>query len=382
MRQEEIMLHARTPHAQGPVIDTLDVLVIGGGQAGLAIGYHLAQRGARFLIVDAGATVGATWRGRWDSLRLFTPAQYDSLPGLPFPAPADTYPGKDDVAAYLESYVETFNLPVRLATPVTKLERRDGIYLATTGDEVIRARQVVLATGPFQTPFVPAVADGLDPQVVQLHSTAYRNPDALPTGRVLVVGGGNTGAQIAQELAKTRQVELAIGRKLPTFPQRFLGRDLWWWLTLLGIDRVTVDSRLGQRISQRDQLIGTRLRDLVRRDGVALRPRVTGTSGRTVTFADGGAAEVDAVVWATGFTTDHSWIDVPAAKDEQGRIIHERGVSPSPGLYLLGMSWQHTRTSALLGWVGEDAAYLAGRIGDAADTTTAPAAPTPTVTAA
>jgi putative flavoprotein involved in K+ transport len=338
------------------------VLVIGGGQAGLAMGYHLAQRGLHFQIVDAGAEIGSAWRSRWDSLRAFTPAQYDNLPGLAFPATPDTYPGKDDIADYLQAYAAHFQLPVRPGTMVTSLTQSNGFYVARTKAEAWEARQVVVATGPFQVPFIPPIAKELDPGLRQLHSADYRNPATMPPGRVLVAGAANSGCQIAEELAATHTVELAAGQRMPALPQRPLGRDVWWWASMLGLDRVTVGSRLGRRLAGRDQVIGPGPRQLARRHGVRIRPRATGAAGRTVRFADGSAAEFDAVVWATGFTTHHSWIDVPGVKDERGRIRHQRGVTPSPGLYVLGLTWQHTRTSALLGWVRNDAAFLAERI--------------------
>ena len=350
-----------------PATPALDVLVIGGGQAGRAMGYHLAHRGLHFQIVDAGAEVGAAWRSRWDSLRAFTPAQYDSLPGLAFPAAPDTYPGKDDVAGYLQAYAAHFGLPVRPNTMVTSLTRSNGIYVARTRAGAWQARQVVVATGPFQVPFIPPIATELDAGVRQLHSVEYRNPATMPPGRVLVVGAANSGCQIAEELAATHRVELAAGHRLPAIPQRPLGRDVWWWASMLGLDRVTAGSRLGQRLAGRDQVIGGGPRQLARHHGVRIRPRATGAAGRTVRFADGAAAEFDAVIWATGFTTDYSWIDVPGVQDEQGRILHQRGVTPAPGLYLLGLTWQHTRTSALLGWVRNDADFLAERIAARAD---------------
>jgi putative flavoprotein involved in K+ transport len=345
-----------------PAPTPLDVLVIGGGQAGLALGHQLAQRGLSFLIVDAGAQIGSAWRSRWDSLALFTPAQYDNLPGLPFPAAADTYPGKDDVATYLQNYAAAFDLPTRLNTTVTSVRKTERGYVAKAAEEMVEARQVVIATGPFHVPFTPAAAAQLDADVHQVHSTHYRNPKDIPPGTVLVVGAANTGCQIAEELSATHSVELSTGQRIPTIPQRPLGRDVWWWASRARLDKVTVQSKLGRRLSGRDQRIGTSPRRLARDHGVQIRPRVTAATGRTVTFADGAASEFDTVIWATGYSTDHSWIDVPAAKDESGRISHTQGVTPSPGLYTLGLSWQHTRGSALLGWVGADAAHLAEQI--------------------
>jgi putative flavoprotein involved in K+ transport len=342
--------------------DVLDVLVIGGGQAGLVMGNHLAERGQRFLILDAGPEIGHAWRSRWDSLRLFTPAQFDNLPGMPFPAAKDTYPGKDDVADFLQAYAARFQLPVQLNTTVESLTSNDDGYVVTTGRGIVPARQVVVATGPFHTPLIPPIANDLGPEVNQIHSVEYRRPQDLAAGRVLVVGAANSGCQIALELSATHTVELAAGQRIPTIPQRPLGRDVWWWASGLGLDRVTVGSRLGNRLAGRDQVIGSGPRQLAKRHGIRIRPRVTTATGRTVTFADGAAAEFDIVVWATGFTTDYSWIDVPGVQDERGRIPHNRGVTSSPGLYMLGLTWQHTRTSALLGWVGSDASYLADRI--------------------
>jgi putative flavoprotein involved in K+ transport len=312
--------------------------------------------------VDAGAQVGQTWQSRWDSLQLFTSGRYDNLPGLPFPAAPGTYPGRDDVARYLQAYAAKYSLPVRLNTSVTSLTRGDDTYVAKAGGEVLEARQVVVATGPFQVPFIPAIADALDPGVHQIHSAHYRRPETLPAGKVLVVGAANSGCQIAQELSATHSVELSAGQRLPAIPQRPLGRDIWAWATALRLDQVTADSRLGRRLAGRDQVIGAGPRQLARRHGIRIRPRAAGAAGRTVTFADGSAADFDAVVWATGFRADHTWIDIPDVTDERGRIRHQRGVTPSPGLYMLGLTWQHTRGSALLGWVGRDAAFLAGQI--------------------
>jgi putative flavoprotein involved in K+ transport len=339
----------------------LDVVVVGGSQAGLAMAWHLTQRGLRFVVLEAGPELGHIWRSRWDSLKLFTPAQYDSLPGMAFPAPADTYPTKDPVADYLQAYAAAFELPIRLNARVTDLRRVDDDFEVRTADATYRARQVAVATGPFQVPFVPPPAAKLDASVTQVHSAGYRNPQALPEGPVLVVGGGNSGFQIAEELAATRTVDLSIATRYPMLPQRLAGRDLFWWLTHLGVMRVSVDSRLGRRASQREFIIGTNRRRLARA-GVRFRPRLVDAEGRMVRFADHSLLEdVGVVVWATGYRSDFGWIHIPGLVRE-GHVVHQRGVTEVPGLYFLGLSWQHTRGSALLGFVNDDAASLADRI--------------------
>jgi putative flavoprotein involved in K+ transport len=348
-----------TPEPAGDRL--LDVVVVGGGQAGLAMAWHLTQQGRRFVVLEAAPELGQTWRSRWDSLRLFTPAQYDALPGMAFPAPADTYPTKEPVADYLRDYAKAFDLPVRVNARATSLTHSDEGFEVQAGDQTYRARQVVVATGPFQVPFVPPQARGLDPSVTQLHSADYRNPQALPEEPALVVGGGNSGFQIAEELAATRQVDLSIATTYPMLPQRLGGRDLFWWLTRLGLLRVTVTSRPGRRMSRRDFVIGTNRRRL-ERAGVRFRPRLVDAEGRTVRFADHALLEdVGVVVWATGYRPDYGWIKVPGVVRE-GHVVHRRGVTQVPGLYFLGLSWQHTRGSALLGFVNDDATFLADRI--------------------
>ncbi len=340
---------------------SLDVIVIGGSQAGLAIGYHLARSGATFAILDAGADIGHAWRSRWDSLKLFTPTQYSGLPGMAFPAPKDTYPLKDDVGSYLMSYASRFDLPVKLDAKVTSLTQTGDKYLARTADDAFSADQVVVATGPFQTPFVPPLVDDPDHEIFQVHSASYRNPDQLPDGEVLVVGGGNSGFQIAEELSATRRVSLAVGQRVPALPQRFLGKDLFWWLSGVGFMRLSTDSRLGRKAATRDVLIGSSSKK-IRRSGVVLRSRLTKLAGRRAFFDDGSEHDVDAIVWATGYRPDFSWIEIPAVTGPDGGIVHSRGVTGAPGLFFLGLPWQHTRGSALIGFVREDAAFIARQL--------------------
>ena len=338
-----------------------EVVVIGGGQAGLAIGYFLAQRGRDFTILEAAAEPAAAWRERWDSLKLFTPVRYSGLPGLPFPGDPDSYPGRDDVVGYLTDYARHFELPVELASRVRSLRGTGGGYLVELDDRAYEADQVVVATGPFQVPFTPPIAERLGREVQQLHSTRYRAPRDIPAGPVLVVGGGNTGFQIAEELSASHEVHLSIGSRQKPLPQRILGRDLFRYLDATGLIRKSTASRIGRRLEGRELLIGSRPRTLRRRHGVTLHGRAVDARGGTLTFEDGQTLEPGAVIWATGFRADHSWIDAPVFGDD-GRLVHERGVTGSPGLYFLGLSWQHTRGSALIGFVKDDAEFIAQQI--------------------
>lgn len=350
-------MHART--------ERFDVVVIGAGQAGLAAGYWLAQQDIDFVILDANARVGDSWRKRWDSLRLFTPARYSSLPGLSFPGDPYHLPTRDEIADYLEWYARVFDLPLRHNVRITRLERGVGRYEILTADgSRFQADNVIVATGPFQTPRIPDVAQELDPAIVQLHSSAYVNPAQLPEGDALVVGAANSGAQIALELAQSRRTLLA-GRAVGSLPRRILGRDLfdWLWPTLM---RPGADSRLGARIradvlSSTDKLIGFSERDL-ERGGVVRVPRITGNRDGQPLFADGSTANVKSIVWATGFRPDFRWIDLPVFELD-GFPRHERGVvREAPGLYFVGLRFQYRLNSSLVGGVGADAQYVAQSI--------------------
>src|SRR3954447_14998007 len=352
-----------------------EVVVVGGGQAGLAIGYFLAMQGRDFTILEAAGEPAAAWRQRWDSLTLFTSARYDALPGLAFPGDQDRYPTRDEVAEYLTGYARRFELPIELGSAVRAVRENSGSFLVELDDRTYRADQVVVATGPFQIPHVPPIAGDLGPEVVQMHSTAYRSPQQIPNGPVLVVGGGNTGYQIAEELSQSHKAHLSIGSRQTPLPQHILGRDLFWYLDKTGLIRKTVASRIGRRMqAKEDTLIGSTPRGL-RRRGVELHGRAVDAAGATLGFGDGTKLDVRSVIWATGFRTDNSWIAVPAF-DERGRVVHERGVTNSPGLYFLGLQWQHARGSALLGFVKDDAQYLARRIGNFTKSPSHPRSPT------
>ena len=278
--------------------------------------------------------------------------------------------------AYLDQYAATFDLPIEFNSAVRSLTQENGAFRLEVDGRQIVADQVVVATGPFQRPRVPPAADQLAAEVFQTHSADYRRPSDVPDGRVLVVGGGNTGFQIAKELSATHAVQLAIGSRQTPLPQKLLGRDIFWWLTKLRLLDKTVDSRLGRRLRDRDTLIGSSPRELKRRYAVTLRPRVVAASGRTVTFADGSEQEFDAVIWATGYRPDYAWITAPVL-DADGRLESPPRGHPVPGLYFLGLAWQHTRGSALLGWVKADAEFIATKIDTAAPAPAAAASPAP-----
>jgi putative flavoprotein involved in K+ transport len=339
---------------------TLDVLVIGAGQAGLALGYHLKQSGQRFLIVDTHERVGDSWRTRFDSLVLFTPRSYSALPGLPVPGDPDTYPTKDEIAEYLESYARHFDLPIDLGTTIERLEQVDGAFKSTgPNGTTICSRAVVLATGAFQEPAVPPIGEQFAAGVMQLTPASYRNPDQNPAGTVLVVGDGATGRQIARELSANHQVFLSAGRPRKVSPNRILGKNIFWWMDKLGLSRKSRTSAIGRRLMQADPFPGKELElKKLRAKGITVVGRLTEASGRTATFANGQTATIDAVIWATGYRDRTEWVEIPAVKDVRGAFIEQRGVSPVPGLSFIGRSWQWTRGSALLTGVGDDAHYV------------------------
>ncbi|MCA9530006.1 MAG: NAD(P)-binding domain-containing protein [Myxococcales bacterium] len=347
-----------------------DVLVIGAGQAGLAVGYHLARLGLRFVLVDANERVGDPWRRRWDSLRLFTPARYDALPGLPFPAHPDTFPTKDAMADYLEGYASRFELPVHTGVRVQRLAHRDRGYVAETSRGTIQADQVVVAMANYQRPWAPAFAADLDRRIVQLHSAGYRSPRQLQDGPVLIVGAGNSGAELAAEIGRDHPVWMS-GRhpgELPFKVTGLVGRLLLTRLVLRVLFHrvLTTDRWLGRKmrpkiVGQAGPLIRIKSKDLTRLE-VRRVPRTTGVRDGRPQLEDGRVLDVANVLWCTGFHPGFSWIDLPIF-DHHGEPRHASGLVPeAPGLYFVGLHFLHAMSSSMIHGVGRDAARIAERV--------------------
>ena len=348
--------------------ERIETVIIGGGQAGLAVGYHLAKRGRQFVILDANQRVGDAWRHRWDSLRVFTPARYDALPGWSFPAPAWSYPTKDQVADYLEAYAARFELPLRTGVRVDRLTRDGERYVVAAGDRWLEADHVVLAGGAYQRPRIPAFAQDLDPSLLQLDPNRYRNPSQLPDGGVLVVGAGNSGAEIAFEVSRTHPTWLSgpdVGRipvRTGSVWDRLLTPPVWWLASRV----LTVTTPIGRKVRPRaltttPPLERVRPRDLAAA-GVERVPRTVGVRDGYPLLEDGRVMDVSSVLWCTGFRPDYGWVDLPGF--DQGAVpVHERGIVTSqPGLFVVGLFFLYAFTSALLGGVGRDAEYIADHI--------------------
>lgn len=350
-----------------------DTIIIGAGQAGLATGYYLQQQGLRFLILERAAKPGNSWLSRYESLRLFTPSQYSSLPGLPFPLPGDICPTKNQVAGYFAQYIAFHQLPVQFDQQVTELTRLDDRFeLRVTGvagsTAHYRARQVVVATGSFQHPYIPSFGTRPAPSVFQVHSSQYTHPTMIPEGNVLVVGAGNSGALLSVELANTptasqRKIYLSTKKPLEFKPLRWLGKSIFWWGNLTGFFNLPVDSWLGRRLkNQPEGIYSDDLKQLIREGRIFTVPEITSFSGNNAYFKNGLAEVFGAILWATGYRSDYRWIAIPGALDQQGNPVHRQGVSPVKGLYFMGLPWQRTATSMLILGAVKDARFIAGEI--------------------
>jgi putative flavoprotein involved in K+ transport len=349
----------------------MQTVVIGGGQAGLSVGYHLAQRGLPFVILEANQRVGDSWRSRWDSLRLFTPARFDCIDGMPFPAPPHTFPTKDEMANYLESYARRFALPVRTGIKVDRLSRQADRYLVEAGAQRFEAEHVVVAMATYQRHRLPPFAEELDPGIVQLHSCDYRNPGQLRQGDVLIVGAGNSGSEIAVELARAGHKVWMSGRDTGHLPFRidgFVARAFLLRLVLRFIFHrvLTTDTPMGRKarptiISKGGPLIRVKPRELAAA-GVERVPRTAAVRNGLPVLEDDRALEVANVIWCTGFHPGFSWIELPVMGPE-GEPIHQRGVVASePGLYFVGLHFLYAMSSTMIHGVGRDAEHVAETI--------------------
>lgn len=340
-----------------------DVVVIGGGQAGLSMGYYLQQSSLSFIILDHNAAVGDVWRKRYDSLVLFTPRAYSSLPGLALPGDPSGFPTKDEIAEYLELYARTFELPIQHHCHVQKVQKENQLFTVTTKDSFIEARNIVVAAGPYHTPKLPSFAKELPTHVIQLHSSLYKNRTQLNEGAVLVVGGGNSGAQIAVELSEHHKTYLSVGKRLRFLPLTVSGRSIFWYFDKLGILKADRQSFIGKNLqNQGDPIFGYELKEKLMNNSVMLCGRTKSIDYDEIYFEDQSSIKVENVIWATGFNPNYSWIDIPSLLDHHGLINHYRGVTEIEGLYFLGLPWQYRRGSALLLGVGDDADFLSQHI--------------------
>jgi putative flavoprotein involved in K+ transport len=358
-------LAARRQHRPDEA-ESIETAVIGGGQAGLSVGYYLAKAGRPFVILDANERTGDSWRNRWDSLLLFTPARFDGLPGMRFPASGGTFVTKDQMADYLESYAERMNLPVRRGVKVDGLSRRGDRFVITAGELTFEADNVIVAMANYQVPRVPTFAKDLDPSIVQIHSKDYRNPSQLIEGPVLVVGAGNSGADIAIEVAKSHPTVMA-GKEFGHVPFRiegFFARNVLIRLVRFAGHRVmTVKTPIGKKIRPKflagaAPLVRVKPNDLIGA-GIERVSRVAGVLAGAPMLEDERVLDVNNVIWCTGFRPGFSWIDLPILGDRQ-EPMHEGGVvSQEPGLYFVGLNFLYAATSDTVTGVQRDAKRIA-----------------------
>lgn len=343
---------------------SIDVLVIGAGQAGLAMGYHLRKTPFRFLLVDGGVRVGDSWRRRYDSLTLFTPRVMSALPGLSLQGDPQGYANRDEFADYLESYARHFGFPLEMNMGIKKLERVNSHFCATSfNGQELEAKVVILANGGFQTPIVPPISKNLSSHVQQFSAESYKNPSQIPAGNVVVVGDGATGRDIASELAASHTVYLATGKPRRLIPERILGISTWWWLEKLGILTAPSESFIGKKLREADAFPNRERRlDDLRSKGIRILPKLTHAEGDTVKFANGTSVSVSSVIWAVGYRDDSSWVAMREVKDEKGNFIHQQGVSPVRNLFFIGRPWQTSRASAIIHGVGRDAGLITNEI--------------------
>ena len=341
----------------------LDVIIIGAGQAGLAMGYYLKQEGYNFLLLEAGNRIGDSWRNRYDSLQLFTPRDYCSLPDMVVKGEGKGFPHKDEMATYLEEYARHFTLPVQLQTEVFKIKKERDIFELHTPTEILKSKKVVIATGGFQQPYIPSFSQHLSSHVFQIHSSQYKSTSQIPKGRVLVVGGGNSGMQIAVELAKNHEVTMSISHPLTFLPLRLFRKSIFSWLEKLGVLYAELNTKRGKWFQKRkDPIFGFEGKELIRSGAIQIEEKVVRASENNIMFQNGGTYSGGSIIWSTGFIQNYKWIEIEKAVNEKGFPNHVKGISPVRGLYYIGLPWQSQRGSALICGVGKDAAYLLSEI--------------------
>lgn len=325
-------------------MEYFDLVIVGAGQAGIAQGYYLKQESLSFTMLESNGKVGDSWRNRYDSLVLLTSRRYSSLPEFQMKGPAEGFPTKDELANYLEQYVTHFDLPVKLNTNVRNIKKKHDRFVIETNQGNIETSQVVIASGAFQKPFIPPVTIDHGEKTFQVHSSLYFSPKKIPKGSVLVVGGGNSGAQIAVELAQERNVTLAMSHPFKFLPLRFLGKSIFYWLNLVGLLYAGVDTKKGTWFRrQSDPIFGKELKTLIASQKINIKPKVVTVEGKDVLFEDNSKHSFENIVWSTGFIHSYEWIHIKGVTSANGEPIHKRGVSPIKGLYFIGLPWQSTR---------------------------------------
>ncbi|WP_026756030.1 NAD(P)/FAD-dependent oxidoreductase [Sediminibacter sp. Hel_I_10] len=347
----------------------LDFAVIGAAQAGLSMAYHLKAMDKDFIVLDGKDEIGASWLSRWDSLKLFTPTEFNHLPGLEFDAPKGHYPTKFEVANYFKNYVDVFKIPVQLNTLVTSVHKtEDGFEVVHNGGNIL-ARNVIVATGPFHIPYTPPCHKRMADDIFQMHSNNYKREKQLEQGDALVVGGGDSGYQILNEISKdaSRTVYFSGDTTVKSLPQNFLGKTLWWWFTKIGFLSYNKYSWIGKSLSSITQpVIGTDVKEILSRENVIPVGRTKDALNEQIIFEDQKVSSIKNVIWATGYRPNFTWID-GLELDSDGYPKNYRGVSNIDGLYFIGLPWLFTRGSATLGGVSKDAEYLATVIQEQAE---------------
>ncbi|MCG1035015.1 flavin-containing monooxygenase [Polaribacter sargassicola] len=340
-----------------------DYIIIGAGQSGLAIAYHLTKQKANFLIVDANKETGAPWLKRWDSLKLFTPSEFNSLPGMKFPYKKGHYANKFEVADYLKAYVFKFKIPIEFNQRVSSLKKENGVFILKSKTKTFKAKNVIIATGPFHKPFTPSCDKKISKDIFQIHSEHYKSPDQLQEGATLVVGAGDSGVQILKEISEIKKkVYFSGNTNIASLPQEFLGKTLWWWFSKVGFLSANKYSFIGKKLSNSGQpVIGTDVKTLFKKENIICVGRTLDANEESIFFEKQKVNDIKNIVWATGFKPNFNWIEnIELDKDQYPK--NYRGVSNLEGLYFIGLPWLYTRGSATLGGVKKDAKYLCNHL--------------------